>query len=66
MTPHATTFRARPLQEVPAAISAVPRENASWVRPTFRPPPLVVLTAFSFAGYSATTQRTVPWAASPR
>jgi len=66
-TPHAITFRARPPQEVPAAISAIPREDARWIRPTFRPPPLQIVTPSLVAfGYSGTTQRTEPWASLPR
>jgi len=66
-SPHAITFRARPLPDLPAVISStLPREDARWIRPTFRPPPLVVTPNLESFGYSGTIQRTEPWASAPR
>jgi hypothetical protein len=62
MTPHANIFRARPLHSDTAAISAIPREDATWTRPIFRPPPLDVQPFRPVFGYSGTTHRTEPWA----
>ena len=66
MTPHAPTFRARPLLPEAAVVSAVPREDVMWTRPKFRPPPLDVQPFRPVFGYSGTTQRTEPWASVPR
>jgi hypothetical protein len=65
-TPHAVTFRARPLLTDPVAIYASVREDASRVRPTFRPPPLDIQPAPVFTPYLDTTQRISPWAPLPR
>jgi len=64
-TPHAVSFRARPLLTDPVAIYApyTPhREDARWYRPTFRPPPLDVQPVAPVLPYSDTIQRTSPWA----
>jgi hypothetical protein len=67
MTPHAPThYRARPWPEQVATVRVVPREDAMWSRPVFRPPPLQVLAIQPELPYSGTTQRSEPWAAWPR
>jgi hypothetical protein len=57
MTPHEQNFRARPLPRE-AAPRAVPREDARWIRPVFRPPPLDVNPFVSEVPYLGTIQRT--------
>jgi hypothetical protein len=66
MTPHTATFRARPLLKQTAATRATPREDARWVRPTFRPPPLDIQPVPDVLSYLETTHRTEPWAGSSR
>jgi len=65
MTPHEHYFRARPLPRE-AAARAVPREDARWIRPVFRPPPLDIVPAIFEVPYLGTIQRTEPWLPSPR
>ena len=66
MTPQLPLFRVRPLGTEPAA-RALPREDARWVRPTFRPPPLEeILPIQDLAAYLGTDQRTQPFAAPAR
>ena len=50
-------FRAPPLA-IEVAARAVPREDARWVRPVFRPPPLSVSTPRPQLAYSDTIHRT--------
>jgi hypothetical protein len=65
MTPKDQSFRARPLATEVAA-RAIPREDARWVRPVFRPPPLTVKPARPEMPYPDATQRTEPTASSVR
>jgi hypothetical protein len=66
MTPQLPLFRVRPLGTDPAA-RALPREDARWVRPTFRPPPLEeILPIQDLGSYLGTIQRTEPWADAAR
>lgn len=57
MTPQDQHFRAPPLINEVAA-RAVPREDARWVRPVFRPPPLTAKPARPQLAYSDTIHRT--------
>jgi hypothetical protein len=57
MTPQDPHFRAPPIIKEVAA-RAVPREDARWVRPVFRPPPLSVNPAGPQLAYSDTIHRT--------
>jgi uncharacterized iron-regulated membrane protein len=66
MTPQAHTFQARPQPDEAAEVRVIPREDAIWSRPVFRPPPLQILAVQPELPYSGTTQRTEPWAAWPR
>jgi hypothetical protein len=66
MTPQAIHFRARPLPHEIAEVRSVPREDARWIRPTFRPPPLEVNPAVPVMAYWSTIQRTEPWALASR
>jgi hypothetical protein len=65
MTPHEQNFRARTLPRE-AALRAVPREDARWIRPVFRPPPLEVNPFVSEVPYLGTIQRSAASALSPR
>jgi hypothetical protein len=66
MTPNAHSVFARPQVSQTAADGAVRREDATWTRPIFRPPPLEIQLARDHFAYSGTTQRTEPWATWPR
>lgn len=57
MTPQDQLFRAPP-NSTEVAARAVPREDARWVRPVFRPPPLSVNPARPQLAYSDTIHRT--------
>jgi hypothetical protein len=61
MTLHAHTFRARQTT-VDTGARAIPREDARWVRPTFRPPPLDIQPVRPEMSHLGATQRTEPWA----
>jgi len=66
MTKQAQTQRA-PAQPIDRAVArAVPREDAAWSRPVFRPPPLDVRPALPEIPYLDATSRTEPWAPWPR
>jgi len=65
MTPHEQNFRARTLPRE-AAHRAVPREDARWIRPVFRPPPLEVNPTVSEIPYLGTIQRTDACGRPPR
>jgi hypothetical protein len=65
MTPHEQYFRARTLPRE-AAHRAVPREDARWIRPVFRPPPLEVNPSVSEIRYLGTIQRSDASALPPR
>jgi len=66
MTKQAQNFQARPHSTLKAAVRAVPREDAIWSRPVFRPPPLDVSLSRPEMPYLGTIQRTEPWAPWPR
>jgi len=57
MTPQDQIFRTPPIATEVAA-RAVPREDARWGRPVFRPPPLTVKPARPQLAYSDTIHRT--------
>jgi hypothetical protein len=57
MTPQDQLFHAPPLIREVAA-RAIPREDARWDRPVFRPPPLTVNPARPQLAYSDTIHRT--------
>jgi hypothetical protein len=63
MTPQAQIFHARPLANYAAEVRATPREDATWSRPVFRPPPLEIPPFRPDLPYSDSIQRTEPWAA---
>ena len=62
MTPQMLHLRARPLPHEIAAVRSIPREDARWIRPVFRPPPLQVNPGRPDFRYLGTIQRTEPWA----
>lgn len=66
MTPLAQNIHARPLPDQAAEVRSVRREDATWNRPVFRPPPLRVKPVQPEIPYSGTIQRTEPWALWPR
>ena len=66
MTPYAPTFRARPLTAENATARVTPREDASWTRHIFRPPPLDVQPTGLDLRHLGTIHRTEPWACWPR
>jgi len=66
MTKQAQTQRAHPLSTLRAATRVVPREDAAWSRPIFRPPPLDVAPARPEIPYLDAAPRTEPWAPWPR
>ena len=65
MTPNPQHFRPQPLPQEIAEVRAVAREDARWVRPVFRPPPLRVQPVRPDWPY-VDIQRTEPWAPLPR
>lgn len=58
MTPIDHRFYDKPVAREMA--SAVPREDARWIRPTFRPPPLNIVPTPSELPYLGTIQRMDP------
>jgi hypothetical protein len=65
MTPQEQNFRARALPGE-TATKAVPREDARWIRPVFRPPPLEIIPALQEIPYLGTIQRIDSWGLSSR